>query len=61
MPSLVGGYTEIVYGKFKSGNRFLKPNFERGPSPRFGKPSDEEKPSKCTFRAVSVGLGFLRS
>ena len=28
MPSLVGGDTETVCSKLKSGNRFLKPNFE---------------------------------
>jgi hypothetical protein len=30
MPSLVGGDTETVCGKLKSGNRFLEPNFELG-------------------------------
>jgi hypothetical protein len=32
MPRLVGGDTELWGGKLKSGNRFLKPNFEVGPS-----------------------------
>jgi hypothetical protein len=31
MPRLVGGNTETVCGKLKSGNRFLKPNFGLGP------------------------------
>jgi hypothetical protein len=32
MPSLVVGDTECCCGKLKSGNRFLKPNFEPGPN-----------------------------
>jgi hypothetical protein len=34
MPNFVGGYTEAVCSKLKSCNRFLKPNFERGPKLR---------------------------
>jgi hypothetical protein len=37
MLRLVGGYTEIVCGKLKKGNRFLKPNFEVGPKLRQGR------------------------
>jgi hypothetical protein len=33
MPRLVGGNTERCCSKLKSGNRFLKPNFELGPKP----------------------------
>ena len=33
MPRLVGGnYFDKQRGKLKSGNRFLKPNFELGPN-----------------------------
>jgi hypothetical protein len=32
MPRLLGGDTEMVCGKLKEGNRFLKPNFEALPS-----------------------------
>jgi hypothetical protein len=32
MPSLVGGDAERCCGKLKDPKRFLKPNFERGPS-----------------------------
>jgi hypothetical protein len=32
MPRLVGGDAERVCSKLKKGNRFLKPNFEVGPS-----------------------------
>ena len=32
MPNLVVANTETVCGKLKSGNRFLKPNFEPGPN-----------------------------
>jgi hypothetical protein len=32
MPRLLGGDTEMVCGKLKEGNRFLKPNFEPLPS-----------------------------
>jgi hypothetical protein len=34
MPNLVGGNTETVCSKLKSGNRFLKPNFELVPKLR---------------------------
>jgi hypothetical protein len=36
MPRLVGGNTEMAGGMLKSGNRFLKPNFERGPNDGVG-------------------------
>jgi len=32
MLSLVVGYAELVGGKWKSCNRFSKPNFGRGPN-----------------------------
>jgi hypothetical protein len=32
MPRLVGGDTETFSSKLKSGNRFLKPNFEPLPN-----------------------------
>ena len=36
MPRLVVGNTELIGGKSKSGNRFLKPNFGVGPNPDSG-------------------------
>jgi hypothetical protein len=59
MPRLVGGDTETVCSKLKSGNRFLKPNFE--PLPKLNKRGDrydEYDGLICCFQVV-VGRAFI--
>jgi hypothetical protein len=58
MPSLDRGNTEQAGGKGKTGNRFLKPNFERVPS-RFAVGSDKSDgsvvwPVQDTMREICV-------